>query len=299
MLRQKNSRRTFCSNRRTFFNNLAGGAGALCIGTTAGAAAGATAGAATGNAAEHARSRNAPVPANKHGLRFLFQGDSITDGNWGAGGRRRSDRDGNHHLGHGFVFAVAARLGADFPSAGFKFFNRGYSGNRITDLEARWQRDTLALRPDVLTVLVGRNDVGAIENGAKNALDAATFERKYNALLDAVRRQNSRALFVLLAPFGYRINPAPEHRHWGHVQISDAQWAVRREQTAAFAAATQRVAAANDAIFIDTPALFEPAFRLAPAAYWFWDGIHPSVWAHELIAREWLLQVGKRLPFLC
>ena len=46
------------------------------------------------------------IPA---GSRILFQGDSITDGN-----RGRSE-DPNHILGHGYVFAIAAHYGAQFP----------------------------------------------------------------------------------------------------------------------------------------------------------------------------------------
>src|SRR5258706_16021761 len=77
-------------------------------------------------------------------LNFLFQGDSITDGN-----RGRSN-DPNHILGHGYVFSIASRAGASFPGKGNLFYNRGISGNKITDLEKRWQTDTLDLKPDVL-----------------------------------------------------------------------------------------------------------------------------------------------------
>ena len=77
----------------------------------------------------------------KKNLRFLFQGDSITDGN-----RGRSE-DPNHILGHGYCFAVSSRIGADFPQHGLQFINRGISGNTVSDLEKRWQTDTLDLKP--------------------------------------------------------------------------------------------------------------------------------------------------------
>ena len=87
---------------------------------------------------------------------FLFQGDSITDGNRGR------NKDPNHILGHGYAFSVSSRIGADFPKAGFTFYNRGISGNTVVDLKGRWQEDTLDLNPGVLSVLVGINDVAAI-----------------------------------------------------------------------------------------------------------------------------------------
>ena len=47
---------------------------------------------------------------DKKGLVFLFQGDSITDGN-----RGRNYKDPNHILGHGYPFSIASRTGFDFP----------------------------------------------------------------------------------------------------------------------------------------------------------------------------------------
>ena len=52
---------------------------------------------------------------------------------------------------------------------------------------------------------------------------------------------------------------------------------------------------------IDTPTfqeMFEKAGTQAPIGYWIWDGIHPTVFGHELMAREWILQLGKKLVFL-
>ncbi len=52
-----------------------------------------------------------PIVAFEQGARVLFQGDSITDGNRGR------SADPNHILGHGYVFIIAARHGAQFPQA--------------------------------------------------------------------------------------------------------------------------------------------------------------------------------------
>jgi len=52
------------------------------------------------------------------GFSFLFQGDSITDGN------RSRNSDWNHVLGHGYAYLIASRLGYDHPAKQFHFFNR-------------------------------------------------------------------------------------------------------------------------------------------------------------------------------
>src|SRR6476660_1574648 len=67
------------------------------------------------------------------GFTFLFQGDSITDGN------RTRNNDWNHVMGHGYQFIIASRLWYDFPKKALHFLNRGISGNKVTDIAARWQ----------------------------------------------------------------------------------------------------------------------------------------------------------------
>jgi lysophospholipase L1-like esterase len=106
------------------------------------------------------------------GLTFLFQGDSITDGN------RTSDNDWNHIMGHGYAYLIASRLWYDYPNRDLIFYNRGISGNRVRDLDARWQKDTLDLKPDVVSILIGVNDVLAmIKNNDPDSIDK--FEETY------------------------------------------------------------------------------------------------------------------------
>src|SRR3954447_2755189 len=114
---------------------------------------------------------------------ILFQGDSITDGNRGR------DNALNHIFGHGYVHLIASRLGADYPERQLAFINRGISGNRVVDLYARWQEDTLNLKPDVLSILVGVNDVYMqLANGS--GVSAAKFERVYSLLLEEAKTAN-------------------------------------------------------------------------------------------------------------
>src|ERR1044072_1614248 len=87
-------------------------------------------------------------------IHILFQGDSITDGNRGR------DADPNHILGHGYQFIISCKYGAELADRHLTFINRGISGNKVSDLAKRWQADTIDLRPDLLSILVGVNDLG-------------------------------------------------------------------------------------------------------------------------------------------
>lgn len=218
--------------------------------------------------------------ADEKGLVFLFQGDSITDGNRGR------NTDPNHIMGHGYAFAVASRIGADYPEKDFTFYNRGISGNRVENLQKRWQEDTLALKPDVLSLLIGINDTAAFVDKPAASAGLSAFESGYRDLLNQTQQQNPDTLFVLGLPFVYPVGKRAE------------KWELWRDDTAKRQAIIRTLATEFDAVLVDYPALLDKAMIRKSAEYWIWDGIHPTVFAHELMAREWIKQVSHRLKFL-
>jgi lysophospholipase L1-like esterase len=220
------------------------------------------------------------TPEISKGLVFLFQGDSITDGNRGR------NTDPNHIMGHGYAFAIASRIGADFPEAGFVFYNRGISGNKIPDLGKRWQTDTVDLKPDVLSILIGINDTAAEVNKANDAKTVLQFEEEYRNLLQQCREQKPDVLFVLGLPFVYPVGKRKD------------QWQEWKNGTEQRAQVVRKLATEVNAVLIDYPALFDKAVTKAPPEYWIWDGVHPTVFGHELMAREWIKQVGKKIKIL-
>ena len=93
----------------------------------------------------------------KPGITLLFQGDSITDA-----GRSREDADKPNSqpaLGNGYAWLAASQLLVDRPNDGIKIFNRGISGNKVPNLDERWQADCIDLKPNVLSILIGVNDI--------------------------------------------------------------------------------------------------------------------------------------------
>ena len=226
--------------------------------------------------------RSIEVSPNEKNLVFLFQGDSITDGNRGR------NADPNHVMGHGYAFAIAiaSRVGADFPHAGFTFFNRGVSGNSVPDLQKRWQSDTLALKPDVLSLLVGINDTNASIEHPNDAPGIEQFENGCHDLLQQCKTPKPDTLFVLGIPFVYAVGKRKEH--W-------EQWRDGVEERAKI---VRKLGKEFNAVLVDYPAMFEKAMKTTSADYWIWDGIHPTVFGHELMAREWIKQVSTRQLFL-
>jgi len=196
-----------------------------------------------------------PITALTPGARILFQGDSITDGNRGR------SADPNHILGHGYVFIIAAKYGAAFPDLKLDFINRGVSGNTVLELEKRWQKDTLDLKPDVLSILIGVNDSG---RGVK--LDQ--YEQVYDQLLTQAKTANPKLKLVLCSPFVKPTGKANED-------------ICKRQEIVA------RLAKKHVAALVQFQPVFDEATKPAPADYWIWDNVHPTYRGHQLMADEW------------
>ena len=218
---------------------------------------------------------NYRLPKFAKGSRLVFQGDSITDMKWG-----RNEKDRNHYLGHSYVYLIASRLGVEMPEAQLDFYNRGMSGHKVSDLRKRWQKDALEMNPDLLSILVGVNDVGR-----KNEdVNITKWESDYRYLLEASRKANPNLRLVLLDPF---VVPS------GHLAKKESfnKW---RQQVDQMIPVVTALAKDSQAVHIPTQEIFDTASQAVSPAHWIWDGVHPLPQGHELIARNWIQKVSER-----
>jgi len=218
-----------------------------------------------------------PRPKFKSGSRLVFQGDSITDMKWG-----RNEKDRNHYLGHSYVYLIAARLGVDLPEAKLDVYNRGVSGHKVGDLRKRWEKDAIGLKPDLLSVLVGVNDVGRHLNG----VDVDRWEDDYRFMLNASRSANPDLRIVLLDPFvvsSGRLANRVAYQAW-------------RGQVERLLPVVARLAHDFGAVHVRTQMMFDAAAAKVSPEHWIWDGVHPLPQGHELIARQWITEVSRRWP---
>jgi lysophospholipase L1-like esterase len=212
-------------------------------------------------------------------LKILFQGDSITDGN-----RGRSN-DPNHILGHGYAFAIASGLGATNPGRRLSFINKGNSGDTVEALQARWKADALDLKPDVISILVGVNNVfHRIRSG--NATAPSMYAYEIRKLMESTRQSLPGTKLVLCEPFILPVGMVNEDTERWSAEIKTVQQA------------TATVATEFNCIYVRFQQLFNNALKQAPADYWIWDGIHPTYNGHGLMAKEWMREVGKAIPVL-
>ena len=203
----------------------------------------------------------------------LFQGDSITDA-----GRNRTQNGPNNWsgLGRGYPYLLAGALLADHPQAQLKVYNRGISGNKVPDLDARWQEDAIALKPALLSILIGVNDIWHKLGGRYDGT-VADYETGYRALLNRTLDALPGVRIVICEPFVLRCGA-----------VND-DWFPEFDQRRAVA---KKLADELSLPFVPFQSMFDAASGQAPPAYWAGDGVHPSLAGHALMAKRWREVVG-------
>jgi len=201
-----------------------------------------------------------PMKAFQKDARILFQGDSITGGNRG----RNADPN----------FIIAAKFGAGYADRNLTFINRGVSGNTVRELDKRWKADTLDLKPDLLSVLIGVNDT------SRN-IPMEEYEQTYDKLLADARAANPKLKLVLCDPFGLPVGPKKN------------DWAKSSESLKERQAVVAKLAKKYDAVVVPFQKAFDEACKRAPAEHWIWDGVHPTYSGHQIMADEWVKTVNE------
>jgi len=134
-----------------------------------------------GNTARYA-AENAKVPPPAAGEdRVVFMGDSITDG-WGRG------------------------IGSFFP--GKPYINRGISGQVTPQMLLRFHQDVIALKPRVVVILTGTNDIGG--NVGPMTLNAT--EDYLVSMIDMARGNNIAVVLSSVMPVCDYIKPQTAQR---------------------------------------------------------------------------------------
>lgn len=212
----------------------------------------------------------------KKNTTILFQGDSITDA-----GRSR-DKNCSHLMGQGYVFLVTAQLTAELADRNLLFLNRGCSANKIIDLQARWKKDAINLKPDVISIMIGVNDVAAFLAGDDN-FSADQYEKVYRQLLKNTLTKLPDVRFIFCDPFVLPVGQRKDN------------WPDWKSEIDKRIEIVGRLASEFHAVRVRSQEVLNEACNRASADYWLWDGIHPMPPGHELLAQAWISAVNKHL----
>ena len=206
----------------------------------------------------------------KANQRILFIGDSITDAD-------RLDR-AYQPLGNGYVHFAGNMLFAKYPKLNPEIMNRGISGDTTRGMKVRWETDCIEQKPDVLSVLIGINDLWTQHAGSEYmpyAVYPDEYEFTYRLLLSAAR-EKCGCKFVLMEPFmfcGDVDNP----------MLKDLR---------KYIAVVHRLAGDFDAVLVELQSGIDKQIAEVEERRWASDMVHPHLWAHAWIAQQWLSATG-------
>ena len=210
----------------------------------------------------------------KKGTTILFQGDSITDA-----GRDKKNQVANESksLGRGYPSVIGAQLLNDHPDLDLQIHNRGISGNKVPDLDKRWQKDCIDLKPDILSILIGVNDIWHKLNGRYDGTPEV-YRDGFAELLERTKKALPDTSLVICEPFVLRCGAVKDN------------WFPEFETRRAFA---EEVAKEAGTIWVP----FQQEFDKAVAGgtkpeKWAGDGVHPTGEGHNLMAKVWRETVG-------
>lgn len=201
---------------------------------------------------------------------ILFQGDSITDA-----GRNREDSGYNSagNLGSGYALLAAASLLRKYAGLDLKIYNKGISGNKVYQLAERWDTDCLQIKPDILSILIGVNDIWHKLNGDYNGT-IEIYRNDYTALLKRTRAALPDVNLIICEPFAV---PG--------IKAVDEKWYPEFYE---YQKSAKEIASKFNAVFIPFQSVFDEAGKKAPGNYWTGDGVHPTLAGAQLMAKAWL-----------
>jgi lysophospholipase L1-like esterase len=155
------------------------------------------------------RAAAAELPESLAGVRRIVTlGDSITEGGGQPGG---------------YVWLLQKYLAKLYPQQGIEIVNAGISGHKSTDMQARFKRDVLDKKPELVTISVGVNDVWhgyydfanrrEIPDGnGPNGIPLPLYREKVEAMIKAAKEAGVRVAILSTTIIYEDLNSPPNQR---------------------------------------------------------------------------------------
>ena len=185
-------------------------------------------------------------------MRILFQGDSITDA-----GR---DKRNYFNMGKGYPKYASALIREAHPDTDFEFINLGIGGNRTDQLFDRLYKDAIALDPDVISILIGINDIWHRYGNERIATTDAQLELNYRTILEEIKAKTN-AKIMIISPYILDCEGKDE----------------MREDLKTVLPIIRRLADEYADAYLPLDEYFDEAMKTMPEPmYYSGDGVHPN-----------------------
>ena len=204
-------------------------------------------------------------------MRVLFQGDSITD----AGRDKRNYFD----LGPGYPKYAAELIRKNNPELELEFINLGISGNRTCQLFDRFYTDGIELQPDVISILIGINDIWHRYSPERIETTDAQLALNYREILERIKKQTN-AKIIILSPYVLDVEDKDHMKEDLKTVLP-----IIRELAQEYADA-----------YVPLDEIFDGAIKTQPEPlYYSPDGVHPNDNGAKLIAEHYAIAIDKIL----
>ena len=185
-------------------------------------------------------------------MRILFQGDSITDA-----GR---DKRNYFNMGNGYPKYASELIKAAHPDMDIEFINLGIGGNRTDQLFDRLYKDAIALEPDIISILIGINDIWHRYGSDRVGTTDAQIELNYRCILERIKNETN-AKIMILTPYVLDCDDKDE----------------MREDLKSVLPIIRRLADEYADVFVPLNEYFDEAMKTMPEPmYYSKDGVHPN-----------------------
>lgn len=196
-------------------------------------------------------------------MKIVFFGDSITDG-----AHQTEPVNPIYAYGMGFVFLVANELMNENPND-YEIINKGISANRVLDLYARVKADVWEQKPDVVSILIGINDLWTWET-----IDR--FAKTLDNLVSETKEKLPEAKIILCEP--YCLHGTTVDRLGFETFDNIRNYAVR----------VKEIAKKYEATFVPLQKRFDELSAEIGYDKCLFDGVHPTIIGANLIKDEWI-----------
>ncbi len=177
-------------------------------------------------------------------------------------------------MGKGYAYQISSHLLGEHPKKKLRIYNRGISGHKVFQLADRWEDDCLQLKPDILSILIGVNDFWHALNGRYDGT-VDVYDSDLRKLLKRTQKALPNVKLILCEPFAVS----------GGSAVGDKRWS---EEFPLYRKSARQIAKDFNAAFVPFQQVFDEALKVAPAAYWCPDGVHPSIAGAHLMKNAWL-----------
>lgn len=192
---------------------------------------------------------------------IVFLGDSITD----------CDRERNNikSMGKGYVNEIKQVLCNNYT-----IINKGIAGNKIADLYDRLQRDCIALKPDIVSILIGINDVWHFVEQQYYDIEKEMirFQKIYIDMVTTIKNSGVKKI-ILLEPF---VLPQQQQYLKWRIDLDKRIYIIKN------------IAKKYQCLFVSLDGIMNEAGINSQYDIYCQDGVHPTQKGHKLIAKQFI-----------